>query len=154
MLCGPFGTHAIFLPRLLGLGLLFAWTWAAGASPVEAGCGVYAGADMELLDGPKRGGQLTLKLYAQYSAGGIFYTYIPAVPPCHGLQCGAAPRMTPIVSPPWGFRLGGSFAIDSPLRTNRILDDHSPGATDHPRSTFAPRGGIEAPEHPPKLFFA
>jgi hypothetical protein len=149
MVGGPVGLLANPMTRLLGLGLVMACACIDASPSAEAGCSFQSGSHSHSLDGPKRSGELSLKLYVQYSAGGFSYSFYPPTPPCSGPHCGATPRMKPVGTSSWFFRLNGTFATDSTEKPPRINNNRE-RTDDHPRSVFAPRGSIAAQEHPPK----
>jgi hypothetical protein len=150
MVGGPVGFLANPLTRLLGLGSVFAWLCLSATLTAEAGCGFHASSHPSSFTTQHRHGELSLKLYVQYSAGGTSYSFFSPVPPCSGPHCGAKPRMKPIGTNSWIFRLSGSFATDSVEKQPRV-DANRDRNEDHPQSVYAPRGSIATMEHPPKL---
>lgn len=153
MVGGPVGLLAMPITRLLGLGLALAWICMTASPSAEAGCGFHGASQSHLVHLPQRAGELSLKLYVQYSAGGMSFSFFPPVPPCRGPHCGATPRMKPIGTSSWAFRLTGSFATDSIEKQPRV-DANRDRNEDHPQSVYAPRGSIATMEHPPKLCLA
>ncbi len=150
MVGGPVGLLANPLTRLLGLGLAFAWICLSATLPAEAGCSYHATSHSSSFTSQQRHGELSLKFYVQYSAGGTSYSFVPPVPPCSGPHCGAKPRMKPIGTSSWTFRLSGSIATDSAEKLPRV-DANRDRDEDHPLSVYAPRGSIATLEHPPKF---
>lgn len=122
----------------------------SSSSLVLAGCGRGHFSKDGSFEVEARAGELPLRLYVQYVNGTISFTFTPPAEPCDGPDCKAKPKMRPFGMLPWTVR----FVSSTSLRDDTIpcWSFSSPtGRRTNPTSTYAPRGGLQPLEHPPKI---
>ena len=116
---------------------------------VQAGC---SGSDVEptrWADSKAPGaGQLTLALYVRYEHGKLSFTLERPIQPCHGPSCRTKSTMEPTILP-----LGGSRIVLAQADISRLQwDPLDPSQAKLARnfSQYAPRGGLDVQEPPPR----
>ena len=116
---------------------------------VQAGC---SGPDLE----PTRwadskapvAGQLTLALYVRYEHGTLSFTLERPIEPCHGPSCRTKSKMEPTILPLVGSRIVLAQADISWLQWDPL--DPSQAKLARNFSQYAPRGGLDVQEPPPR----
>lgn len=116
---------------------------------VQAGC---SGSDVE----PTRwadskapvAGQLTLALYVRYEHGTLSFTLERPIQPCHGPSCRTKSTMEPTILPLGGSRIVPAQADISWLQWDP--QDPSQARLAPCFSQYAPRGGLDVQEPPPR----
>ncbi len=95
-------------------------------------------------------GQLALPLYVRYERGTLSFTLERPMKPCEGPSCRTKTTMDPTILP-----LGGSNLVLSQgdISADRwACQDLMPAKLPRTVSHYAPRGGLDVQEPPPKAF--
>lgn len=151
----PCSPKTSILPQLSGLVRAFVWIFVAGtlvtagALTAHAGCAFGHGIAGFPIPVSFKTGELPLRIYVEYSAGGLTYSLTPPAVPCEGPHCGGQSRMRPVGTIPWSVRLQSSTSTRH-NEEEAWSGSESPHAPDRPRSVSAPRGSILPLDHPPK----
>jgi hypothetical protein len=129
--------------------LLFLIVCLGSIRDVQAGCAGLAHEPTRLVDSRATvAGQLPLSLYVRYEQGRLSFTFERPMKPCEGPSCRTKTTMDPTILP-----LGGSNLV---LSQGDISADRwacqDPMRAKLPRtvSLYAPRGGLDVHEPPPK----